>query len=203
MDGAGDTGLNYDTGRNAAPELAWTMLDGPADDGALNQSAGSGFYAQLAELEGKLYNTWYEETNGVYQIRVAVHDTAWRFVDGNGDQGLNRTADTDGWCGRATSFGDYLYVAWSEGGAGSYHVRLSTLDPSSGVWSAAGPPTGFNRASASVAEYPRLTATSAALYATWTERIDGAFRVLVMRGTPANTAAGMTAQNLRQQLGAR
>ncbi len=173
-------------GNDADPQ--WPMVDGGGQQG-LNFSADRGARGpQLLTHSEKLYAVWYErEAPGRQQVRAAEYNgldasPAWLLIDGATAGGLNRGADTDGWWGRATSFGNHLYLAWAENDAEGYKVTLSAYDPLSGSWEAVEPATGFNRVPGSVTEYPHLASSAGAIYLTWSERIDGTSKVFVRRG---------------------
>lgn len=166
-------------------EPQWYPVDGGAERGINFDDRRGARGPQLLTHENALYAVWYERGGpGSREVRVAVYDDAaeefpWTFVDGNIAQGLNRTSSSDGWWGRAVSFGDYLYVAWTENDSTGYRIHLSSYDSVRDEWTVLDPPGGFNRVPATIAEYPHLAATSDTIALTWTERIDGTFRVFV------------------------
>lgn len=166
----------------------WHMVDGGGQRG-LNFGANRGARGpQLLTHQEALYAIWYErEAPGRQQVRAAAYNgldatPSWTFIDGSAAGGLNRGTDTDGWWGRATSFGDHLYLAWSENDAEGYKINLSFYDPLDDTWEALEPAAGFSRVPGSIAEYPHLAASGEAIYLTWGERIDGVSRVFVYRG---------------------
>ena len=174
------------SGVDASPR--WLLVDGGGTYG-LNYGAANGARGpQLLTHAGAMYAVWHERTpSGASQVRVARYNgddatPAWRFVDGASERGLNRGSGTRAWWARAASLGDRLYVAWSENDAGAYRIRVSAgSDVSTAVplWERAAPTSGLNRHASSPAEYPHLAAVGDRLYATWSERVDGVFRVFV------------------------
>ncbi|MFW5777169.1 MAG: hypothetical protein ACOCZB_07780 [Spirochaetota bacterium] len=166
----------------------WNLVDGGGTRG-LNYGATNGARGpQLLTHAGAMYAVWHERTpGGASQVRVARYSggdatPAWSFVDGSSARGLNRGSGTRAWWGRAASHGDRLYVAWSENDAGAYRIRVSAgslLSTALPLWERAALASGLNRHPDSPAEYPHLVAMGNRLYATWSERVDGVFRVFV------------------------
>jgi len=80
-------------------------------------------YPQIIEFNSKLYATWLEENHidykkGIYQVRVAVYNAKddtpqWKFVDGNGTNGLNKISSYDAITPlEIIVFDAKLYVLW-------------------------------------------------------------------------------------------
>jgi hypothetical protein len=104
----------------------WTFKDGN-DDGGLNYNAAEDAEAAFPVVfNSKLYITWYENGgSNVVQIRVIEWDgTTWRFVDGNGANGINKDPAKNAVMPTLIVHNSKLYAAWAEESIASAKMQI-------------------------------------------------------------------------------
>lgn len=164
-------------GDDSAP--AWDFVDGDGVDGLAKDPAASTGGAILAVHGSSLYATWWEDLDlRSIQLRVAVNDgtDTWKFVDGNGTNGINH--DPNQLAGPAVLIvlGNSLYCAWQEGlGFPPFQdqIRLATYNgnDSSPAWqfADANGSTGLNKNPLKNADAVQLAVLNSKLYLVWQE----------------------------------
>jgi hypothetical protein len=106
----------------------WSFIDGDSNTG-LNFDTGKDAYnPKLSVFDSKLYATWSEkDTNTSFILRVKEWDgTNWTFVDGNTASGLNQAASTSKGeiHPQLIEFDSQLHIIWDEGGTSSQKIRV-------------------------------------------------------------------------------
>lgn len=115
-------------GNDDAP--SWSFVDGNGSSGINKDPAQNTTGPRLNAFNNKLYMTWYEHNGTSYQIRVAVYNSddltpTWKFVDGNGTDGLNKNPGQNAYLPQVIEFNNKLYVLWSEFDGSQYQFRMA------------------------------------------------------------------------------
>jgi len=110
----------------------WIFKDGN-DDGGLNYYAAEDAEAAFPVVFGsKLYIIWYENnSSNVAQIRIIEWDgTTWSFVDGNGENGINKDPAKNAVIPMLIVHNSKLYAAWAEESntSGKMQIRVAEWD---------------------------------------------------------------------------
>jgi hypothetical protein len=187
---------------SGAVSATWKLIPGSGPHGALNTGTRGGFYPQLAFWDGRLYNTWYEQADGIRRIRVAalsitVAGREWRAVDDGPDQGVNRYSSRDAFWSRLLVHDDALYAYWHEElGNDAWTIRVASYngDDTAPAWSyidgpvlgpaTSGPaPSGPNMIApgARSSDYASLASFDGGLYAAWRSSNGSAYQIRVAR----------------------
>jgi len=175
-------------GDDSAP--AWDFVDGDGADGLAKDPAASAGGATLVVHGSSLYASWWEDLDlRSIQLRVAVNDgtDTWKFVDGNGTNGINH--DPNQFAGPAALMvlGNSLYCAWQEGlGFPPFpdQIRLATYNgnDSSPAWpfADANGTVGLNKNPLKNADAVQLAVLNSKLYLVWQEEnADSKFQIRV------------------------
>src|SRR3990172_5221825 len=178
---------------------AWTFVDGNGKSGINHDVMQDVFFPQLTVLGSHLYATWRESNGTAYQIRVAVYNgndsaPAWKFIDGNSANGINKDATEDGYYHQLTALSSKLYAIWQESNGTAYQIRVAVYngDGKSPAWAFVdgNGAIGINKDATKDGYNPQLTVYGSKLYATWYELTDQAsqIRVAVYNGTDNSPA---------------
>jgi hypothetical protein len=151
----------------------WTFKDGDAATG-LNYDTGKNTEGVFPVVyNSKLYATWFE-TNGpaVDQVRVIEWDgTTWRFVDGNGADGINFNTAKNVFLPSLVVHNSKLYAVWTELNASNiYQARMAKWDGNS-TWTFVdgNGADGLNKDTTIDAYNPTGVVYNSKLFLTWYE----------------------------------
>ncbi len=196
VDGGAVTGLNYDTGQNAAltsmsvydsklylawhednqirvkvyDGSSWSFADGGGATGLNKDTSKSASYVSLIVFDSKLYAAWQEpDSLSKEQIRVKVYDgSSWSFVDGDAATGLNYNTAAHSKYVSTSVYNSKLYVAWQEFDS-TFQIRVKVYDGSSWSFVDGGGTTGLNKDTSESGENTSMSVFNAILYLTWNE----------------------------------
>jgi hypothetical protein len=163
-------------GNDSSP--SWTFIDGNGTTGINKVGTDYANSPQLAVYNSKLYAVWNEYHNSRYQIRVALYNgndssPAWSFVDGNGENGLNKDVTRNADSPRLCVFNSKLYAIWGESNGTVNQIRAVVYNGNDSLpaWSFidGNGVNGINKDTAQTAQVPHLGVCNSKLYATWRE----------------------------------
>ncbi|MBT7887489.1 MAG: fibronectin type III domain-containing protein [Deltaproteobacteria bacterium] len=150
---------------------SWTFRDGNGDQGINKFSAQSASNPQLITFNAKLYAIWNEGATG--QIRVAEWDgsATWRFKDGDGVNGINKSAVSIAESPFPIDYHGILYAVWEEKNSNLIdQIRIAEWDRSTTWTFKDGNGTnGINKEPAKAAISSRLVVFNSKLYMVWSE----------------------------------
>ncbi len=156
------TGLNYDTTKNTSKPHPLVFND-------------------------ELYVTWGEKNaSSKFQIRVARYNPTdiqkWKFVDGNGANGINKSTTSDAMAPKLFIHNSKLYCTWYEKNASAiYQIRVAEYQNDGATWEFKdeGEANGINFDTSQNANYPFGISFGGNIYVFWVEKPAGqAFYVL-------------------------
>ena len=113
--------LNADTACSSSgpvlDKVSWSFVDGNTTNGINKDATIKAYSPLLTFCNSVLYATW-EESN---HVRIAVYNgddlsPMWTFIDGNGTNGMNRSASNSASSPQLTAWGSKLYATWQEAG---------------------------------------------------------------------------------------
>lgn len=167
-------------GHDSAP--GWSRVDGDAAFGINKDAAQPAASPRLVVFHEQLYATWVERsaTTSAFQVRVALYNgnddaPAWRFVDLDGTNGINKNTAKDALAPQLAVFNSKLYATWSEADNGGFReIRAAVYNGLDSVpgWrfvDGNSPTVGLNKNPAKNADEPALIAFNSKLYAAWEE----------------------------------
>ncbi|MGK5095492.1 hypothetical protein WDW89_26210 [Deltaproteobacteria bacterium TL4] len=177
----------------------WAPMDGNHVTGINKDPLQNATHPKLAVVNSKLYAAWTEATAVATQIRVAVYAgeinrVSWKFIDGNGANGINKDASHDAdepslvaFPSAETSTPEKLYVIWKEFNQTSNQVRVAAYNGNDGdpqwTYVDGSGDQGINKDVTEKAYEPQLLVFKSKLYAYWREdNGDGQIRVAVYNG---------------------
>jgi len=114
-------------GSDSSP--VWSFVDGDAPVNGLNKDTTKNATSpKLITLNNKLYLGWQESNGTAYQIRMTVYNgndssPTWKFIDGDGTNGLNKNTSISASMGSLVILGNKLYLNWSESNGTATQVR--------------------------------------------------------------------------------
>ena len=151
----------------------WNFRDGDGTDGLNYDTSKEAHDSTTFVFGSKLYLIWAESNSSeIAQIRVKEWDkTTWRFIDGNGANGLNRSSAKEAAIPSLFEFNSKLHAAWSEPNAsGKHQIRVVQWDGSS-TWTFVDGDgeNGLNKDSTNVAITPRAVIYNSKLYLSYME----------------------------------
>lgn len=158
---------------------SWNFVDG---NGANGINKDPNYFASepiLVVHSSKLYAVWRERnSSNILQIRVAVYNDndalpTWIFVDGNGDDGLNKNTGVLAQNPQAVSFNSKLYLTWKEFAIpDQIRVVVYNGNDSSPSWSFVDGDGlyGLNKDTSKNASEPNFGVHNGKLYLTWSEQ---------------------------------
>lgn len=148
----------------------WNFVDGNGANGINKDTGQNARRPQLTVFNSKLYAIWYESNGIGDQTRIAEWDgnSTWRFVDGNGTNGINWKPWEDASDPQLTVFNSKLYAIWIED-SNEDRVRVAEWNGAS-TWSFidGNDAYGINpRNTQDDADEAQLTVFNSRLYAIW------------------------------------
>jgi hypothetical protein len=130
---------------------------------SLNRSAGSAYWAQIADVSGVPYVAWEETYGGASHVLVDLFDgTAWQPVGGE----VRQPATVNAYQPSLAVLGGALWVAWEEQPTPSSPWHSFTAVLSGGTWQLGGE---LRSPRAQNALGPNLATVAGRLYAVWEE----------------------------------
>ena len=99
-------------------KTSWTFVDGNGANGLNRDTTKGAAIPSLFEFNSKLHATWSEaNAAGKHQLRVKQWDgsSTWTFIDGDGDNGLNKDSNNLALVPRAVNFNSKIYLLFMEG----------------------------------------------------------------------------------------
>ena len=104
---------------------------------------------------------------------AAVTPVNWFFLDGNGNDGINKSASSQAYTPQLYTYSSKLYATWSEAASGYYQIRVAVFNnnDSSPQWTFVDGAlsSGINKNSLKDASNPQLMQAYGKLYAAWNE----------------------------------
>jgi hypothetical protein len=168
-------------------------MDGDGANGINKSASNDASTPQLTAFNSKLYAIWREGNGTANQIRIAVYNgndasPGWTFIDGDGTNGLNKSASNDASTPQLTAFNSKLYAIWQENNGTANQIRVVVYNgnDASPNWTFidGNGTNGTNKDTLREAYFPQLTVFDSKLYATWCENNGTAnqIRVAVYNG---------------------
>lgn len=157
----------------------WISTRGLIGYNGINKNPSkNGSSPHLAELGARLYAAWEESNEISTQIRIALYNgndsaPSWKFLDGDGVNGLNYDSSKFALNGNLISFGSNLYAAWQENNGIATQIRMAMYNgnESSPLWSFVDGESAFgiNFDTGKSADHPQMTVYNSKLYISWDE----------------------------------
>ena len=157
---------------------SWIFVDGNSTTGIERDYQNYPTDPRLVEFDAALFAIWLEASvSGTkpYQVRVTKWDGSetWDFVDGDGDNGINKNSTLEAESPQLTVFNSKLYATWLErpdSVSYSFQVRVAEWDGDTNWNFVDGDETtGINFNTDLRASRPQLAVYGSTLYAIWPE----------------------------------